>query len=175
MTPSRALAVLVFTLSACSDGEVDAPATSNTVQVGTIDASIGGEAKTFSVVKYTGTIKLSDCVYRYNTSNPADGSILIIGRVGDETFTIFIATPVAGGSWSSDQYHYLGYSIGSSDTAVVTSSKNAGGSASIQLSAFPGTTGSTASGTFSGNLKSADGSRTATVTQGRFSCTVTAN
>ncbi|MBI5543668.1 MAG: hypothetical protein HY901_07275 [Deltaproteobacteria bacterium] len=174
MTPSRALAVLIF-LSACSDGEIDSPASSNTEQVGTIRASIGGEAKTFSVVKYTGTIKLSDCVYRYNTSNPSDGSILIVGRVGDEKFTVFIATPVAGGSWSSDQYHYLGYSIGSSGTAVETSSQNAGGVASIQLTAFPGTTGTIASGTFSGTLKSADGSRTAIVTEGQFSCTMTAN
>lgn len=142
-----------------------------TTQVGTVTATINGSPESFPVLQYDEKGMTSQCYFIANATNPSDSILTIVGYTGTEQIYLAIGTPTQGGSWSSDDLHFVEYASDYDVTSTNMSSKNPGGSASITLTKFAVTLGTTAAGTFSGTLTSTDGSQTTAVTAGTFSCT----
>ena len=141
-------------------------------EVGTLRASIDGVLKVFSVEKHSTS---SDCSYYYNTSNPSDGALRVTGYLDEEKLNLFLGTPVAGTTWSSEQYHYLEYAATYDNAATERSSQNPGGSASMTLATFGGVEGQEVTGTFLGTLTFASGGQAVSVSGGQFTCTLSVN
>jgi len=161
--------VVFFVSSALACGGSSSSSNSGE-RIGTVVATVNGTAKTFPVEKDP-AFRINGCTFVANASNPSDSFLSITGYLGNEEIYVFIATPTEGGSWGGDTLHKVDYATDYDVDSTKTSSHNAGGSASLSLSAFSSVLGTQAVGTFSGTLESADGSLATTVTQGSFSCT----
>lgn len=161
---AAALITVAVAIAGCKKGSSDSSSGGGAAATsyGTITATVNGAASTYSIGIANG------CRYFPNANPP---TLNVDGITGNLHIQVILSNPAQGGSYTANSGNILQYSPNTNASGVTVSSSNSGGSGSMALTLFPGTVGSTITGTFSGTLTGAS-LPTATVTAGSFSCTL---